>query len=165
MTTIRVHILHPATGRLLGACRGPTASGACPLAGEDGVVPCAGFLIAPATTADPEYWPLPVPAGYRHCDLRWNELAEAGLRGAENCRARWQAGLERERRRARVLARSRDPRYRWMTTAELEKTARWRWRLSPDAQALRRSERKYQEQAATYLAFVKFRRQAENATS
>lgn len=84
-------------------CRGPYPSGACPLAGPDGVVPCAGFLIAPAD-ADSEYWPLPIPRGYRHCDVVWNERAQAGLHNAERARERWQAGLIRETKRVRRLA-------------------------------------------------------------
>ncbi|MBM2616294.1 hypothetical protein JIG36_12075 [Actinoplanes sp. LDG1-06] len=155
--TRTIHILDPDTGLLVRVCRGPSAAGACPLAGPDGVVPCAGFLVAPAG-ADPEYWPLPIPLGYRHCDVTWNERARSGLDKAERAQARWQAGLDRELRRVRVLAGAKDPRYRRMTDRDLEKTALWRWRLTGEAQSLRRSQEKNERQAQSYLAFMRYRR-------
>jgi nucleotide-binding universal stress UspA family protein len=39
--------------------------------------------------ADHRHWPLPIPAGYRYCDVSWNEKAVASLRKAEQCRRRW----------------------------------------------------------------------------
>jgi hypothetical protein len=45
-----------------------------------------------------------------------------------------------------------------MSPSELKKTALWRWRLSPAAQALRRSEAHSRERAQEYLEFVKYRR-------
>jgi hypothetical protein len=152
-----IHILHPVTGECVRVCRGPSPSGACPLAGPDGVVPCAGYLIAPAGV-HPESWPLPVPQGYRHCDVTWNQLAQSGLHNAERARERWQAGLARETERVRSLAAAKDPRYRKMTDRELEMTALWRWRPTGQAQSLRRSEERNERQAHTYLDFVKFRR-------
>jgi hypothetical protein len=125
-------------------------------------VPCAGYLIAPAGV-DPEYWPLPVPEGFRHCDVTWNRLAQSGLHRAERARERWQAGLARETDRVQALAAAKDPRYRKMTGRDLEKTALWRWRQTGEAQALRRSEEKNERQADTYLAFLKFRRNASSA--
>ncbi|MCM4084367.1 hypothetical protein [Paractinoplanes hotanensis] len=157
MTKRSIRILDPATGRGVRVCPGPSSTGACPLARPDGVVPCAGFLIAPAA-ADPEYWPLPIPIGYRHCDVIWNERARTGLHKAERAHEQWQAGLNREVQRVRKLAAGGDPRYRRMTDRNLEKTALWRWRLTGQAQALRRSEEKNERQAETYLAFVKYRR-------
>ncbi|MEU4424766.1 hypothetical protein AB0F81_29450 [Actinoplanes sp. NPDC024001] len=129
------------------------------MAGSDGVVPCAGLLISPAH-ADPEYWPLRIPSGYRHCDVLWNERALSCLEKAENSRRRWQSGLALENRRVVALAAAHDPRYRRMTARQLEKTALWRWRLSTAAQALRRSENNSRERAEKYLAFVEFRRNA-----
>jgi hypothetical protein len=157
----RIRVLHPVTGECVRTCHGPSPSGACPLAGPDGVVPCAGFLIAPAG-ADPEYWPLPIPDGYRHCDVIWNERAQSGLHHAERARERWQAGLNREIERVRALAAANDPRYRNMSSRDLGTTALWRWRLTGEAQALRRSEEKNERQADTYLAFVAFRREASS---
>lgn len=159
MATRSIRVLHPVSGACVRICRGPSPSGICPLAGPDGVVPCVGFLIAPAD-ADPEYWPLPIPAGYRHCDVIWNERAQSGLHKAEHARRRWQAGLNRETERVRTLARANDPRYRKMTERELRQTALWRWRLTGEAQSLRRSEEKNERQADTYLGFIKFRRGA-----
>lgn len=157
MTMNLIRVLDPDTGETVRVCHGPSRTGACPLAGPDGVVPCAGLLIAPSRP-DPEYWPLPVPAGYRHCDVIWNERARSGLDKAEQAREQWQAGLSREIKRVRYLASVKDPRYRKMTERELEKTALWRWRLTGEAQSLRRSEEKNERQAEAYLAFVKFRR-------
>lgn len=164
MTTRTIHIVDPVTGTCVRVCRGPRPSGVCPLAGPGGVVPCAGYLIAPAG-GDPEYWPVPIPRGYRHCDVIWNERAQSGLHNAERARDQWQKGLERETQRVRALAAGRDPRYRRMTDRELRTTALWRWRLTGEAVALRRSEEKNERQADTYLAFLKFRRNAGSAAT
>ncbi|MEV0895416.1 hypothetical protein [Actinoplanes sp. NPDC049802] len=157
MRTDGIRVLHPATGELIRVCPGPDRSGGCPLAAPNGVVPCAGLLIAPQP-ADPEYWPLPVPHGYRYCDVPWNVRARACLRKAEWLRERWRAGLRQETERVWVLAGRHDPRYRKMTPHELNATALWRWRLSAAGQALRRAEQKAQEQGETYLAFTEHRR-------
>lgn len=159
MTTDGIQVLHPVTGGVVRICRGPTPSGRCPFTAPGGIVPCAGMLLAPMH-ADPTCWPVRVPAGYRHCDLPGNERAQACLRKAENCRQRWQRGLERETQRMMILAAARDPRYRKMTTTQLKRTALWCWRLSAAGQALRRSEAHSREQAHDYLEFLKYRRKA-----
>ncbi|MFI7547887.1 hypothetical protein [Actinoplanes sp. NPDC049599] len=157
MTTETIQILDPRTGKVLRHCRGPTAAGTCPLAGPDGVVPCAGSMIAPLH-GDAQYWPLHVPPDYRHCDVPWNERALSCLRKADDCRRRWDEGLDREIWRVKTLAAARDPRYRNMTSAELRATARWRWRLSAAGQALRKSEQNSRARAEQYLDLVRFRR-------
>jgi hypothetical protein len=157
MTTRRIQVRQPRSGKIVGVCPGPTDAGACPFAGPGGVVPCAGFLIGPPG-ADPRYWPLPVPAGYRHCDVPWNEMAAASLDKAEQCRRRWRAGLRHRTARVRTLAVRGDPRYRAMSPHDLDLTALWYWRLSSTAQGLRRGEKRAQERAETYLAFAEHRR-------
>jgi hypothetical protein len=156
-TTIRVR--QPETGTIVRSCPGPTAAGACPFAGADGVVPCAGHLIEP-DRADAQHWPLPIPHGYRYCDIPWHEKAAAALRKAENCRNQWRAGLDRRTARIRYLAAHHDPRYRDMSPRQLELTALWYWRLSTEAQGLRHAEKRAQEEAETYLAFIEHRRDA-----
>lgn len=162
MATRSIRVIDPATGECVRTCHGPSPAGACPLAGPNGVVPCAGMLIEPAD-ADPEYWPLPVPVGFRHCDVIWNERAQSGLREAERAREQWEAGLRRETERVRQLAARNDPRYRNMSERDLQKTALWRWRLTGLAQSRRRAEEKNERQADTYLAFIKFRHSASAA--
>jgi len=157
MTTQSIRILHPVTGELIRQCRGPTESGVCPLAGPGGVVPCAGMMIA-AAEPDPGYWPIPIPRGYRHCDLPWNEKIRSCLRKSEHCRRRWQSGLKRETLRIRTLARYGDPRYRKMTERELDITALWYWRLTVAAKSLRRAEERAQHQAKVYLDLTEYRR-------
>ncbi|GGN52004.1 hypothetical protein FHR83_008810 [Actinoplanes campanulatus] len=159
MTLREIQILHPVTGEVLHTCPGPDPSGRCPMAGPDGVVPCAGLMIAPPRP-DPPYWPLRIPPGYRYCDVPWNEKVRACLRKAENCRRRWDAGLRRSNMRVHYLAEHRDPRYRKMSPRDLDVTALWYWRLSGTAQGLRRSEQRAQEQADTYLAAAERRRTA-----
>jgi hypothetical protein len=157
MITKGIKVLDPETGTPVALCPGPTAAGACPFAGPSGVVPCAGHLIAPPG-ADHNLWPLTVPAGHRYCELGWNALALACLTGAEDCRARWQAGADREVERVRARAAGGDPRYKKMTPAQLETTGVWRWRLSTSAIHLRKSEEKQRERARAYLHFAEFRR-------
>jgi hypothetical protein len=157
MTTQSIRILHPVTGALVGRCRGPTESGVCPKAGPNGVVPCAGMMIA-AAEPDPGYWPVPIPRGYRHCDLPWNEKVRSCLRESEHCRQRWQSGLKRETLRLRALARSGDPRYRKMTERDLDITALWYWRLSVAAKSLHHAEKRAQHQAKVYLDLTEYRR-------
>ncbi|MEV4346453.1 hypothetical protein AB0J83_18455 [Actinoplanes sp. NPDC049596] len=152
-----IRILDPRTGKLTGRCPGPASSGECPLAGADGVVPCAGLLIEPVS-ADPEYWPLAVPRGYRHCDVPWNERARAYMRKAQRSHARWAEGLEQETSRIFRLAASGDRRYRDMTDYQLRTTALWRWRKSPFAEADRRREERSRHRAGVYLSFVRHRR-------
>jgi hypothetical protein len=157
MTTRKIQIRQPGTNAIVGTCPGPAEAGTCPFADATGVVPCAGFLIEPAG-ADHQHWPLPIPAGYRHCDVPWNERAVASLRKAENCRRQWQTGLRNRRTRVRRQAAGRDPRYRDMSPRDLDLTALWYWRLSTTAQGLRRGEKRAQEEAETYLAFTEHRR-------
>ncbi|MEU4689949.1 hypothetical protein [Actinoplanes sp. NPDC023714] len=156
MITRGIRVLDPTTGALIRVCPGPYPAGGCPLAGPDGVVPCAGFLVTVDSTGN-HHWPLRIPAGYRHCDVPWNERARDYLRTAETCRRRWDAGLSKEITRVRTLAAAHDPRYRRMSDHEMRATALWRWRLSAAGQALRRSEQKAQERADTYLTFLRSR--------
>jgi hypothetical protein len=65
-----VDILDDATLEVVDQCYGPVG-GACPKAGADGVVACAGRRIDPGD-GRPEYVRLQVPAGSRHCPLAWN---------------------------------------------------------------------------------------------
>jgi hypothetical protein len=153
MNTHAVEIRSPATGEVTDACRGPAPDGACPRAGRNGVVPCAGRLIAPRD-GDPRYWPVWVPPGCRHCQLGWNEQALACLHEAERCHDKWRAGLVRETERVLLLAARRDRRYRRMTDRQLRITAQWRWRLSSCAAALSRSEEKQRERARLYLSLA-----------
>ncbi|GAA0504855.1 hypothetical protein Ade02nite_70840 [Paractinoplanes deccanensis] len=161
MTRI-VRILDPRTGEVVRVCRGPGPSGVCPLRGANGVVPCAGFLIAPVG-GDPQYWPLSVPRGYLHCDVPWNERARAYMTKAQRSHARWAEGLAHETSRLYRLAAAGDRRYRKMSPYELETTALWRWRKSPFAEADRRREERSRHRAGTYLGFIRHRRSASAA--
>jgi hypothetical protein len=157
MTTQSIQVLDPDTGMVIGVCRGPTPSGRCPLAGRNGVVPCAGRLISPPD-ADDRFWPLSVPRNHRHCEFGWNARAVADLEEAEACRAKWRAGAARETKRVFARAAAGDPRYRRMTTRQLESTGLWRWRLSTSAIQLSRSEEKHEKRARMYLNFAEYRR-------
>jgi hypothetical protein len=157
MITQDVQIRDQVTGKLVGVCRGPDATGACPRAGKNGVVPCAGCLILPPN-ADPRLWPLPVPPNYRFCELGWNARALTCLDEAEVCREKYEAGAAKETKRVFARAAAGDPRYKKMTTRELKITGRWRWRLSTAAQRLARAEEKHRERAHMYLSFAEFRR-------
>jgi hypothetical protein len=152
-----IAILDPGTGARIGICHGPTASGTCPFARRNGIVPCAGRLIAPPG-ADHRFWPLAVPPDHRYCELGWNALAVACLAEAEDCRAKWRAGADSETRRVLARAAKGDPRYRKMTPAQLKTTGLWRWRLSTSAVQLRKAEDKQRERARAYLGFSEFRR-------
>ncbi|SNY59133.1 hypothetical protein [Paractinoplanes atraurantiacus] len=156
MTRTDIRIFDPRTGELVRRCAGPTPAGLCPIIGEDGVVPCAGLLIAPAG-ADPEYWPLSVPRGYRHCDLPWNERAWAYARRAQRSHARWAQGLAEETARIFRLAAKGDRRYRDMDEYELRTTALWRWRKSPFAEADRSREERSRHRAGAYLSYIRQR--------
>lgn len=70
----RVDILDHRTRQVLGHCYGPTLAGGCPGAGADGVVPCAGHLIA-SLAGGPEHWMVRVPPGSRRCPLAWEDTA------------------------------------------------------------------------------------------
>jgi hypothetical protein len=157
MSTQDVQILDPTTGELVAVCRGPTATGKCPRAGKNGVVPCAGCLLLPPH-ADHRLWPMSVPADYRFCELGWNARALTCLDAAETCRVKWEAGAARETERVFARAAAGDPRYRKMTPRELKTTGRWRWRLSTSAIQLARAEEKHRERASMYLSFAEFRR-------
>lgn len=157
MNTQSIEIRDPDTGGVVGVCRGPTPSGTCPFARNNGVVPCAGYLVSPPK-ADRRFWPLPVPRNHRHCELLWNTRALSCLSEAEACRAKWQAGVARETRRVFARAADGDPRYKGMTTRQLRKTGLWRWRLSTAAIQLAKSEEKQRERARLYLNFAEFRR-------
>ncbi len=66
-----IEILDNATLEVVGYCFGPTATGACEEAGQDGVVRCAGCRVA-SVDADPQYWRVWVPPGSHHCPLAWS---------------------------------------------------------------------------------------------
>jgi hypothetical protein len=157
MTRQGIQILDPDTGEVVGACRGPTASGECPYAGKDGVVPCAGHLIRPPG-ADRGLWPLSVPRHYRYCEVGWNAKAISCLTEAEACRDKWRAGAAKETERVFARAAAGDPRYRKMTVSQLQTTGLWRWRLSTPAVQLSKSEEKNRERARLYLTFAGYRR-------
>ncbi|WP_164842719.1 hypothetical protein [Actinoplanes solisilvae] len=164
MNRSEIRILDPRKGDLVTVCRGPTASNACPLADENGVVACAGFLIAPAD-GDPEYWPLSIPRGYLHCDVPWNERARTYARKAQRSHARWAEGLEAERARLFRLAAAGDRRYRDMDEYELRTTALWRWRKSPFAEGDRQREERSRHRASAYLSFLRHRRSTSVSSS
>jgi hypothetical protein len=67
----RVDILDSATGQVVDGCYGPTSAGACPRAGQNGVVPCNGQRLAPHG-AGPETWLIWVPPESQHCASAWN---------------------------------------------------------------------------------------------
>lgn len=157
MTTNGIQIRDPVTGALFGVCSGPTERGTCPRAARNGVVPCAGHLIQPRV-GDPQYWPVYVPAGYRHCEVGWHEQAAACMQKALACRRQWHAGLKEQTRRIMDRAAAGDPRYRTMTVRQVEKTAWWYWRLSPYAGRLSQSEIKCRERARLYLRIAEHRR-------
>jgi hypothetical protein len=157
MKRSEIQILDPRTGDLVGTCQGPTASNSCPLVDENGVVPCAGFLIAPAD-GDHQYWPLLIPRGYLHCDVPWNERAQAYVRKAQRSHARWAEGLNAETERLFRLAAAGDRRYRNMDKYALRTTALWRWRKSPFAEGDRQREERSRHRASAYLSFLRHRR-------
>jgi hypothetical protein len=163
MRAQRIEIRDPDTGGLVGVCQGPAASGACPSAGPNGVVPCAGRLISPPHP-DRRLWPLAVPRGYRYCELGWTARALSCLTEAENCRDKWNAGADRETERVFARAAGGDPRYRAMTPSQLSTTGRWRWRLSTSAMQLSRAEERARERARLYLRFADFRRHATDGS-
>ena len=120
-------------------------------------MPCAGCLISPVV-ADGRLWPLSVPRDYHYCDVGWTEQAASCLKVAEDCRDKWRAGLDRERRRVDVLAARGDYRYRRMTPRERACTSLWCWRLSTAAIQLAKREEKCRERSRMYLSFAEFRR-------
>ena len=65
-----VDILDELTLEVVDHCLGPVG-GACPKAGVDGVVACAGYRIDP-NDGRPEYVRLQVLPGTRHCPLAWD---------------------------------------------------------------------------------------------
>jgi hypothetical protein len=73
---------------------------------------------------------------------------------AESYRRHWFAGREREIAYVMERAYAGDARFRRMTVAQLEKTARWRWSQSAYAQYFSRLEKTYSEWAHMYLAFA-----------
>jgi len=157
MTAQGIEVRDPRTGDLVALCPGPSRSGTCPFAGRNGVVPCAGHLISPPD-ADRRLWPMSVPSDHRYCELGWNARALACLSEAESCRAKWQAGVSSETKRVFARAAAGDPRYKKMTSRELESTGLWRWRLSTSAVQLAKSEEKQRERARLYMSFAGFRR-------
>jgi hypothetical protein len=159
MATQGIQVRDPQTGELVGVCPGPTASGTCPFAGKNGVVPCAGLMVSPPH-ADRRFWPLTVPPGHRYCELGWNARALSCLAEAEICRAKWRAGAMSETKRVAARAAAGDPRYKRMTASQLEKTGLWRWRMSTSAIQLTKAEEKQRERARLYLSFAEFRRLA-----
>lgn len=155
MTIQRIDILDPATGAVVDQCRGTTSTGACPRAGRDGVVACAGRLMAPLK-GDPQYWPVWVRPNSRHCSLNWNRSAQFWLRQAEGYRDQWYARLTAEINYVKARAAAGDPRFKRMTPRELEVTGRWRWILSLQARHLVELEQTYRRRAHMYLTFVEF---------
>lgn len=155
MTIQRIDILDPATGSAVDHCRGPTGTGACPRAGRDGVVACAGRLMAPLN-GDPQFWPVWVRPNSRHCALNWNRRALSCLRQAEAYRDQWLARLTMETDYVAARAAAGDLRFTRMTPRELELTGRWRWILSPQARHLAELEQRYRRRAYMYLAFANF---------
>jgi len=136
-----------------------TETGICPRTSRDGIVPCAGCLVAPLN-ADPEYGPLWVPPNSRHCVLGWSLQAILSLKQAESYHDQWLAGLTREINHVKVRAAYRDHRFEYMTPKELERTGRWRWTHSHQAKSLDVLERDSRERARMYLAFAEFQQRA-----
>jgi hypothetical protein len=75
-------------------------------------------------------------------------------RQAEAYRRKWLAGREREMAYLLERVYADDARFRGMTSAELEITARWRWSHSAHGHHFMNLEQKYSEWAHLYLAFA-----------
>jgi hypothetical protein len=66
-----VNILDPVTNEVINHCYGPTATGGCPLAAQNGIVACHGCRIE-APNAGPEYWDILIPATSQNCPRAFN---------------------------------------------------------------------------------------------
>ncbi len=73
---------------------------------------------------------------------------------AEAARHRYFAGRQQEIARVVELAAAGDPRFRAMTPAQLQVTARWRWSRSAEGQYLASLEGKFTGWAHLYLSFA-----------
>ncbi len=73
---------------------------------------------------------------------------------AEAARRRWFAGRQREIEHLVDRAAARDPRFKNMTEAQLQVTARWRWSQSAQGQYLMGMESKFTAWAHMYLSFA-----------
>jgi hypothetical protein len=73
---------------------------------------------------------------------------------AEGSRRRWFAGSRRELAYLTARAGAGDPRFRDMTPAQLEMTARWRWSQSSPGQYLMEMENMFTNWAQMYLSFA-----------
>jgi hypothetical protein len=73
---------------------------------------------------------------------------------AERARRQWFAGRQREIAHVVAMARAGDPRFRTMSSAQVEMTARWRWSQSAKGQYLMNLESKFTGWAEMYLSFA-----------
>jgi hypothetical protein len=73
---------------------------------------------------------------------------------AEAFRRQWFAGMQREMAYVMTRADDGDPRFRNMTYAQLEMTARWRWSQSSRGQHLMQLEGVFTNWARMYLSFA-----------
>jgi hypothetical protein len=73
---------------------------------------------------------------------------------AEGSRRRWFAGSQQELAYVVARAGAGDPRFRDMTSAQLETTARWRWSQSSPGQYLMEMENMFTNWAQMYLSFA-----------
>ena len=125
--------------------------------------------VAPARTTSPAhvgYRPAvshpPVPARRREMTVaqQIDQLPDDYHRAlfcreqAEAARHRYFAGRQQEIARVVELAAAGDPRFRAMTPAQLQVTARWRWSRSAEGQYLASLEGKFTGWAHLYLSFA-----------
>lgn len=73
---------------------------------------------------------------------------------AEGLRRKWFAGRQREALYVMARADGGDPRFKRMTQAQLEMTARWRWSQSSRGQYLMKLEKMFTSWAQMYLSFA-----------
>jgi hypothetical protein len=124
--------------------------------------------VAPAETAAVEYRDRPairkqrVPVPRRktsiaeHIEHLANDYQRAVFcrEQAEGSRRRWFAGSQREFAYLTARADAGDPRFRDMTPAQLEITARLRWSQSSTGQYLMEMEKMFTNWAQMYLSFA-----------
>ena len=104
--------------------------------------------------------PAPVPRGGASVAARIEHLANDYQRAmfcrelAEGSRRQWFVGGQREVAYVIARADAGDGRFKKMTQAQLEMTARWRWSQSSRGQYLTRLESKFTTWAQMYLSFA-----------
>ena len=103
---------------------------------------------------------VPVPRGRTSIAEHIEHLANDYQRAlfcrqqAEGSRRRWFAGSQRELAYLMDRAGAGDPRFRDMTPAQLEMTARWRWSQSSQGQYFMEMETMFTNWAQMYLSFA-----------